>query len=510
MLGDAACIRELVGRKFRPSPSSLISSARLVFRYQWARELPIVRGVSRQHREAEALRRLEATLAEGGLHLTRRSRTGGADARCDDWWETVCYRDTSGGARLRSVHRNGCGLRAWERRGVGFVAYEGPIKWQQILDQARALARIANIPSGQVQRCHPDPRYRPEPPEAADPDSAPESGEVTSQLLSIAMQEIPGACRGSVRLYEKRGWRGVVTSEGSLAIRPLHAAQISLTIRVSAGQHEHVLPFTAAARSVREALARMLSQLRRFREEFYDCSSWGPLRPGIWPVVLSPHMSAALLHEALGHPSEADRASLDHLGQLPLGLQLAPPHLQVIDHAAPPDACGSFPFDDEGTPCRPAPLIEAGRWVGLLHSRATAHTMGVEPTGNARTTSFLHPPLCRMRVLGIAPGSSSLSDLLASIRTGYYLDLPSLGFLRGGGLAIHAAVVRYVEHGRKLYQVPGATLVAKPLSVLASIAGIAGDTTLCEELPWCTRDRQENLPTSHVAPSLLLSRIHLV
>jgi len=63
-------------------------------------------------------------------------------------------------------------------------------------------------------------------------------------------------------------------------------------------------------------------------------------------------------------------------------------------------------------------LIKDGFLVGRLHSRETAAKMGEQPTGNARTVAFHHPPIVRMTNTYIDQGSDKLEAMLKEIKLG--------------------------------------------------------------------------------------------
>ena len=127
---------------------------------------------------------------------------------------------------------------------------------------------------------------------------------------------------------------------------------------------------------------------RRPRRPSCCCRPSNP-SPGEQPVVLGNDESGVMIHEAVGHPLEADgnwkKTSImwDKLGQM-----VASPIVTIYDDATIPHYRGSLNVDDEGTPTGKAMLIEKGTLVGFLHDRLSARILRVTPNGHGRRESF--------------------------------------------------------------------------------------------------------------------------
>ena len=155
------------------------------------------------------------------------------------------------------------------------------------------------------------------------------------------------------------------------------------------------------------------------------------------------------------------------------------------------------------TPCHPAPLVIAGHWVGLLHSRRTAARDGIEPTGNARTTSFRYPPVCRMRVTEVQAGTVEPGALLVNSDDALYLDWPQFGQVRGTMIEVRAFAWRIL--GGELDEFLGPIVLHhRPLAVLADIDAIGSDSQIINSYPGCTRGEQKRLTVGMIAPTMRL------
>jgi len=153
-----------------------------------------------------------------------------------------------------------------------------------------------------------------------------------------------------------------------------------------------------------------------------DLLAASPVQGGTYTVVLDPDLAGVFIHEAFGHICEADFLLKNEPMRkvMKIGTPFGVPELQVVDDGFVPGARGNSPYDDEGVPRKKVYLIREGILTGLLHSRATAHKLGMDPTGNARAISWEHEPIVRMRNTYIEPGKATRDEVFADIDRGVY------------------------------------------------------------------------------------------
>jgi len=148
-------------------------------------------------------------------------------------------------------------------------------------------------------------------------------------------------------------------------------------------------------------------------------------------LILSPNQLYLQVHESIGHPLELDRilgdernyAGWSFVGQEDFGtLQYGPDILNVTFDPTLKGEMASCLFDDNGVPATKEYLIEKGvlkRAIGGIESQTRS---GVPGVSCARSSSWNRPPMDRMGNINIEPGSSSLSDMLASTERGILMD----------------------------------------------------------------------------------------
>src|SRR5207248_3563059 len=86
-----------------------------------------------------------------------------------------------------------------------------------------------------------------------------------------------------------------------------------------------------------------------------------PCPEGVMPIVLAPGHAAVFFHEICGHPLEGDIviSNTSYLKSW-IGRRVAEEWVTLVDDPAPDTSKISHCIDDEGTPSRPAYLIERG------------------------------------------------------------------------------------------------------------------------------------------------------
>ncbi len=83
---------------------------------------------------------------------------------------------------------------------------------------------------------------------------------------------------------------------------------------------------------------------------------------------------------------------------------------------------GTYGWDDEGVPAERTLLVDAGIFRGYMSSRETAAELGALSSGAMRAESWSHIPLVRMTNVNLAPGESSLEEMIATTERGVYLQ----------------------------------------------------------------------------------------
>jgi TldD protein len=226
---------------------------------------------------------------------------------------------------------------------------------------------------------------------------------------------------------------------------------------------DEVPPEQVAKTCAREAIAML---------EATDCPA------GKMDVVMQNGWGGVLVHEAIGHPLEADNIARQ-IGAFTgkLNQKVASPIFTMVDDGTLPNARGTINFDDEGTPAQRNVLIKDGVLLKYMTDILSAKQIKTERTGNGRRESFRFLPIPRMTNTFIEKGKDKPEDILASTKSGIYVQS-----LSGGSVNPTTGVFNFtcreaylIENGKKTQPVKGATLIGNCIDIISNTDAIGDD-----------------------------------
>ena len=198
---------------------------------------------------------------------------------------------------------------------------------------------------------------------------------------------------------------------------------------------------------------------------------------GKMDIVMQNGWGGVLVHEAVGHPLEADtiaRQTGVFTGKL--GQKVASDVFTMVDDGSIANARGTTNVDDEGTPQKRNVLIKDGVLVKYMTDILSAKQIKQERTGNGRRESFRYLPIPRMTNTFIEKGRDNPADILASTRSGLYVQALSGGSVDNDGMFNFTCREAYlIENGKKTTPVRGATLIGSCLDVIRNVDAVGTD-----------------------------------
>ena len=229
-----------------------------------------------------------------------------------------------------------------------------------------------------------------------------------------------------------------------------------------------------------------------------------PAPAGEMTVVLGAGWPGILLHEAIGHGLEGDfnrKGSSAFSGKI--GKRVAAKGVTVLDDGTLPDRRGSLNVDDEGNATQRNVLIEDGILKGYIQDSMNARLMGVKPTGNGRRESYAHVPMPRMTNTYMLGGDKEPAEIIASIKKGLYASNFGGGQvdITSGKFVFSASEAFWVENGKILYPVTGATLIGSGPECLKHVSMIGNDVKLDSGVGTCGKEGQ-SVPVGVGQPTL--------
>ena len=229
-----------------------------------------------------------------------------------------------------------------------------------------------------------------------------------------------------------------------------------------------------------------------------------PAPAGEMTVVLGPGWPGVMLHEAVGHGLEGDfnrKGSSAFSGRI--GERVAAKGVTVLDDGTLADRRGSLNIDDEGHASQRNVLIEDGILKGYIQDALNARLMKVRPTGNGRRESYAHIPMPRMTNTYMLGGDRDPQEIVASIRKGLYATNFGGGQvdITSGKFVFSASEAYWVENGKVLYPVKGATIVGNGPDALTRVSMIGNDMALDSGVGTCGKEGQ-SVPVGVGQPTL--------
>ena len=202
---------------------------------------------------------------------------------------------------------------------------------------------------------------------------------------------------------------------------------------------------------------------------------------GNFPVIINKGFGGVIFHEACGHGLEttsvAEKASVfsDKLGQ-----KVADSCVTAWDDGTIPGTYGFLNTDDEGRPCKKTLLIEKGTLKNFMVDDMGSLKTGYAPTGSGRRESYRYPPASRMRNTFIAPGNSTLEEMIKDIDEGFFAKTLGGGSVTPGTSSYNFSVTEgfWIKNGKIQKPLKGASLIGDGLSTLKRIKKVGKDLEL--------------------------------
>ncbi len=203
---------------------------------------------------------------------------------------------------------------------------------------------------------------------------------------------------------------------------------------------------------------------------------------GKLPLIADRDLTGVYIHEALGHPCEADLvAAGDSCLDGKLGQKIGNDIVTVVDDPTLRGGYGAYPIDDEGLDTREKTLIKNGVLTDYLNHRETAHHFGLEPNAGARAQDGLHHPLVRMSNTMIMGGNfNGIDELMEDIEYGVYACGSRGGQVdTGRGSFQFAAQEAYlIENGEITTPLRDVSVSGLTLQILNDVDGLTKDAKL--------------------------------
>ena len=146
-------------------------------------------------------------------------------------------------------------------------------------------------------------------------------------------------------------------------------------------------------------------------------------------IVIAPEVTGIAVHEACGHPTEADRifgreaaqAGESFITPEMLNTQLGSENVTIVDDPTLEKSFGFYNYDDEGVKAKERILFKNGKINDFLHDRQSAKQMGIKSNGSSRANHYSVEPMIRMANTYLKPGKISEEEIIKETKHGVYI-----------------------------------------------------------------------------------------
>ena len=181
--------------------------------------------------------------------------------------------------------------------------------------------------------------------------------------IDVGSQKVAGV------LYWGKKVTGVQTSKGNGGI--YSSSYYRMTVR-SFFDAESSGQYVVAGRSLQNIESKFTEAGQNSAEIAKMAVNGVQGKAGHYDIILSPTVAGNVFGQLVsGANPLMILAGMSSVGEK-VGKQIGPENLSVTDDPTHPDGIGSYPFDIEGIPAKPTPIIENGKLVNLIHNTSTA------------------------------------------------------------------------------------------------------------------------------------------
>ncbi len=236
-----------------------------------------------------------------------------------------------------------------------------------------------------------------------------------------------------------------------------------------------------------------------------DLASAGRVEPGEYEVITSPEVTGLIAHEAFGHGVEMDMFVKGRaLGAEYIGKRVGSDLVTMHEGALCAEDTSSYAFDDEGTPAGDVTEIDHGILRTGICDALSALRLGIKPTGNGKRQDFSHKAYTRMTNTIFDSGTSTLEEMIASVKKGYLLE----GMQSGMEDPKHWGIQCILDRGYEIIDGKLTGRVVSPLIMTGYVPDLLGSVSMLSSdretdgAGYCGKGYKEWVKTAQGGPYL--------
>jgi TldD protein len=188
--------------------------------------------------------------------------------------------------------------------------------------------------------------------------------------------------------------------------------------------------------------------------------------------------------------------------------KIAREFINVVDDGTIPFNRGSVNLDDEGAEGQKTYLVREGILTSYLHDHISARHYQVQPTGNGRRESFRNIPIPRMRATYMENGTSTETDMIASVKKGVFVNSFTNGEVQigAGDFTFFVKSGYFIENGKLTTPIRDINIIGNGPKALADMTMVANNYLMDNGTWTCGKDGQ-SCPVTCGMPSALVRKL---
>ena len=190
-----------------------------------------------------------------------------------------------------------------------------------------------------------------------------------------------------------------------------------------------------------------------------------------------------------------------------MGRRVCAENITIVDDGTLRGNRGAINVDDEGVPGQRTVMVDHGILTSYLHDRISARHYGVRPTGNGRRESFRYNPIPRMRATYMESGTDDPQAIIASVRSGIYVDEFANGQVKigEGDFTFYVKSGYLIENGKLTAPIGDINIIGNGPEALSDIVAVGNDGKV-DPGAW-TCGKEQSVPVSCGIPTVLVSKL---
>lgn len=360
------------------------------------------------------------------------------DVRAEQYTKNTAHVENSNVEYIRTTHDKGMGIRILYDGVWGFCSTSDPKSFRDIQMQVENAIKYAKYQNKKETKLSFIPQSK-----ARQKFSVYKKPEI-HEMIEIAkdcdsiIRERENVVKSSIIPTCIENSKYFVNSEGSSILQEFTDCiiQMTATARDSNTQSVNV---TEGGRGGIEKISNAYESAKNIAEKSSQLLHAKSVSEEKTTLIMNPDFVALLVHEILGHPSEADRVLGREMAWAggawwsdKLGEKIGSAHLNVFDDPTI-DSLGRYNFDDEGVKTKRTTLVKDGILENHMQNRETAQMFDSESTGNMRASHYSFMPLIRMACTCIEGGDYNPEEMIKEVNDGYLISnmkVPSIDMMR--------------------------------------------------------------------------------